>query len=576
MKLNQITVEGYQKLTHIDLAVRAPILFVTGANEAGKTSLADAIRHAVLGEGGRIKLQKDFAALVNDDFKKGVVSLEWERNGQIGSASVVVPAGTRTCDLEPTPIINCLVDFRYFSNMPLGLRRGLLFTLGKVRVTGAVIRDKLIEAGANAKKVETIAPILLAGFEAAAKEAKAKVSESRGAWKATTNEVYGSVKAEKWEAAIPEWSQKAIDEGAALCSMADEVLAQANMDIGALQEQKRAADKAAMDIQDLRQKAGMVDRIKAKLKQDETDLAEWTQKVADAQAKATGERPVKPMDCPHCDTPLLLEAGVLVKYERPTKEADPEALLQLPEFEKSLDKVQGWVTNDHRDLAAATVAQAALAALEAKPLKIISDDELGVERKRIRTLQDGLTDARKAHDAAVLACTQATQAAATTIKAHDFHEDTKEWDEIAGLLAPEGIPSNMMATAMSPIRERLQATAQATGWDLVTVEDDMTVRIGGRAYALGSQSAKWRADVAITEAIASLSGERFFMVDEVDVLDSPNRLVFLKWMHGLAASKQIETALVSGTFKEPPSCPGTFQVEWIQNGALRVPLQAVA
>lgn len=76
------------------------------------------------------------------------------------------------------------------------------------------------------------------------------------------------------------------------------------------------------------------------------------------------------------------------------------------------------------------------------------------------------------------------------------------------------------------------------------------------------------ADAAIAEAIANLSGLRFIAIDRCDVMDTGNRLAFLKWLHGLAASGEIDTALVFGTFKSLPTVPATFMPVWIERGAI--------
>lgn len=576
MKLQRITVEGYQKLTSVDITVHAPILLIAGRNEAGKTSLSDAIRHAYLDEPGRVKTQKQFGDLVNDSVKKGYVSTEWLRSGVVCSASLVIPAGTRTSDIEVTSVHRCLMDFRRFTALNDADKRGLLFGLSKTRVSGSVIRDKLLEAEANASKVESIASILLGGFAAAEKEAKAKASEARGSWKATAGEVYGSVKAAAWQAEQPEWSQTAIDEAEGLVSMANDLVAEANVDLGALQEQQSRAAADATRHANLTEKAVPFDRITAKLATDEAELATWEEKVAQTREKATGDSKVDSLACPHCAGLVVLEKGKLAQYTPPAKLADPEAAANLIEYERALTLVQSSVANDKRDLTAASNAQQALAVMAAHPSPAVDAASIQAASKRVTDLQAKLAEARRSYDAETAKKTTAVSAKTKTTEAAGYHADVVEWSVIADLLAPEGIQSKLLKDALTPIRNRLQATAMATGWPQVGVDDDMTIRIGGRPYGLNSQSAKWRADAALTEAISFLSGERFFMLDEIDVLDSENRMAFLKWMHSLATSKEIGTALVSGTFKEAPNCPPTFQVEWIQDGVVRGALQAAA
>ncbi len=69
--------------------------------------------------------------------------------------------------------------------------------------------------------------------------------------------------------------------------------------------------------------------------------------------------------------------------------------------------------------------------------------------------------------------------------------------------------------------------------------------------------------------LQTLSGLRFIAIDRCDVIrDTGNRLAFLKRLHGLAASGEIDTALVFGTFKSLPTVPATFLPVWIERGAI--------
>lgn len=577
MKMIRVTVEGYQKINTMDIQVHAPILLIAGKNEAGKSSLSDAIRHAFLNEPGRVKSQKDFGDLVHDDGrKKGYVSVEWDRAGAIHGTSVVVPAGTRTTDIEPTTIHRCLMNYRHFAAMPNPDRRALLFSVNKIRVTGATIREKLIECGANAAKVESIASILLGGFAAAEKEARAKTSEARGSWKTTTGEVYGVNKAATWKALQLEWSQAAIDESEGLVSMANDLLIQSNIDLGALYEKKRSADATAARRTTLEATAATLERVTSKLATDQGELEKWKAKVIETREKATGVRETPSLACPHCAGLVVINKGKLDTYVAPDKVADPEAIAQLATYEQSLATVQSWVQNDQRDLAAANNAIAALSEMAANDAQPFSQADLDEAIQRNARLTTERAAAQRTLTAEQEKMATAKVATSKTELAQGYHTDIKEWGVIADLLAPEGIQSKMMADALAPIRDRLQKTATATGWPLVGIDDDMTIRIGGRPYGLNSQSAMWRADAALTEAISYLSGERFFMLDEVDVLDNGNRMAFLKWLHGIAAAREVDTALVSGTFKEAPTCPPTFQVEWVQDGMVREALKEAA
>jgi hypothetical protein len=81
-----------------------------------------------------------------------------------------------------------------------------------------------------------------------------------------------------------------------------------------------------------------------------------------------------------------------------------------------------------------------------------------------------------------------------------------------------------------------------------------------------SESARWRADASLADAIAQLSGLKMFALDRIDVLDIGNRMACLQWLHGMAIKGEIDSVLLFGTFKERPQTPETFNTFWIEGG----------
>ena len=125
----------------------------------------------------------------------------------------------------------------------------------------------------------------------------------------------------------------------------------------------------------------------------------------------------------------------------------------------------------------------------------------------------------------------------------------------------------MLAEALTPLNERLTASSEVSEWADVTLTRDMQVLAGGRAYALLSESEKWRADAMIAEAIAHLSKTKLLVLDRFDVLDLKGREDLLYWLDTLAEDGEIDTALVFGTLKGlPAQLPETVAAFWIENG----------
>ncbi|MBK9350420.1 MAG: hypothetical protein IPN05_09655 [Sulfuritalea sp.] len=161
----------------------------------------------------------------------------------------------------------------------------------------------------------------------------------------------------------------------------------------------------------------------------------------------------------------------------------------------------------------------------------------------------------------------AQQADKRTADAAKHHGDVQQWETIAAALAPDGIPGQMLGEALGPVNSRLADSSFSTEWPIVTITADMDITADGRAYALLSESERWRVDAMIAETIAHLSGEKLLVLDRVDVLDIEGREDLLFWLDELASSGQIETALLFATLKAlPANLPDNIEAVWIENG----------
>jgi hypothetical protein len=152
-------------------------------------------------------------------------------------------------------------------------------------------------------------------------------------------------------------------------------------------------------------------------------------------------------------------------------------------------------------------------------------------------------------------------------RAMAMHRGIEAWGACSDALAPDGIPAEILSDTLKPVNERLRATSIATGWAQVTIDPTMEIIAEGRRYSLLSESARWRADVSIADAISHLSGLRLLIVDRIDVLDIPNRGALMRWMQ--AIMPEYDTILLFGTLKKPPNLPEGMQAHWIESGELR-------
>lgn len=593
MKLTSLSVQNFLGARAVEVHLTTPVTLFAGKNGAGKSSIQEAVRMALTGEAVRVGLKKDYGQLVTEGAESGFAEVEIDGTVR---AFVTLPDGKTTplTEYVPPTALPYVLDAQRFAKMEPNERRAFLFGLMGLSAGGAEVKKRLLAKGCNDKKVEAIMPMLRAGFDAVHKEAQAKARDEKAAWRTITGETYGDKKAATWAAEKTAFDAAALADLQQRLAATDAGLAAANQRMGALQADHKRHAEAAHRLAELREKGSRYARIADKLVRDETELKEWEAKVETARQRASGGRKVGLVhDLAHSlneslrmaipfgemDTnqrEQLAEANVVLgKYsaEHGSIESagagDTEARNKLPEYEKALHLLQSAVVNDKRDLADADAAAKAIAELEAANGTAPDEAEVHAARKHLDDLKAERSDIAAKLAGQQDAERQAKQAEDRTAKALAAHESVLAWIAIADALAPDGIPGEMLAEALTPLNERLTDAAEISEWPDVTVTRDMQVLAGGRPYALLSESEKWRADAMLAEAVAHLSKIKLLVLDRLDVLDLKGREDLIAWLDILAQDGEINTALIFGTLKAlPANLPQTIAAHWLENGVV--------
>ncbi|WP_292992527.1 AAA family ATPase [Nitrosomonas sp.] len=565
MKIEQISAHNIIAARSADIQLSNPVNMICGSNEAGKSSIYEAIIHAFTGASTRVG-KKELKHLVNDNDTVGYCYVEWDGGKR---ASITLPNGAHEIKEQIHSALPYVLNPALFSSATEDLRRGLIIEITGTKRDLPSIKKKMLERKCNEKKTESILPFLVSGFSNAQKQAIDNTKDARSSWKATTGEVYGDKKAVDWKAVKPEVDQSAM---AAAQKALEDISAEfdaENQKLGSLQTQFNNANKNEAEINGLRAKSGQIDRIETKLSIDKKELALITVKVEDARRLAQGSTPDNiACKCPSCDSDLFWNGKELVKREGDLQ-GNEDAVLALPGLESALTLLKNSVENGERDLAAAKYAKEKLVELEKESKEVISEERINLLKEKLDSLRTKRKESQDALDLINKNVKLALEADEKTKKAAGYHTDVQEWDAISYALAPDGIPGEILKTAITPINERLAKTSTDTGWKQVFINDDMTISYGGKPYGLASQSAKWRANVMIAEAISHITELKFFMADEFDLLDPPSRVTCMKWLVTLAKNKEIETVMVFGTLKElPEKLPSLTSAYWIQDGVI--------
>lgn len=571
MKLTHLKITHYLGARSIDAALAHPVILFAGRNGAGKSSIVEAVRHAITGDSTRVTLKKDYGQLITEGQEVGSVEVQDTLDG---SFSVVLPSGKGVHHAHPA--LPYVLDHHAFSRMAPNDRRAFLFNLMKIKTDGAEVLDRLIKRGCDVDKAKAIAPHLAAGFDAAAKEAQAQAREQKALWRNITGEAYGDKKAPGWKAQAPEVSHFDLVAQQSVIDGITKMIDTANQDLGALNAKVSAANNVRAKLAKAQDDAGKYARIADKLQRDTNELAEWKAKVEDTRARAAGGVIEAHHECPHCEGMVQIKgeglAAKLVKYVMPEKVPDAEAAARLPEYEKAMRTLENAVANDERDLFIADNAAKSIEELEkqigeapaemALMAAVAKVDKLKMERKRA---SEEMETGRRLHR-------QHEDAANKTASAQVHHNNVQAWGQIADALAPDGIPGELLSEALVPINTRMSGASVMLGQRAVVITTDMEIllmdiRHGGRAYSLLSESEQWRADAVIAEAISHLSGLRLLALDRADLLDMAGRTDLLYWLDDLAEAGEIDTALVFATLKAVPTgLPDNIRGIWVESG----------
>lgn len=574
----KIHIENFLRLKQVNVDLVTPITLVAGSNESGKSSIVDAIRTALLGEPGRVSRKKDWHMLVNDAAQKGLIQLSddgWLVRVSIPSGSIkthgrVVPSGhALVSSLTPS----------YIGTASPNERRSFLFQVLGVQSHGEAIMAKLIARGCDRTKVgQAGGKIAGLGYVGGHDFAAEQASQARGAWKAVTGENYGSEKAETWVPTVP--SEPAISTTPVglqqQIEAAEAKKAELNKRIGGVEAQDAIRTGHATQLAEAEQKAATLSRHKTALAETESQLADAKASLEYWTAKATGSATsTKHWPCPSCGTFLEhgTADGALIEYTPPKIVADPQAPAKVTKFEESVAMLERAVVNRRRDVAEAEAAVQKVAALKAAGAGDPVPEGVLVKMREEQALQEDLLRTLRTQQQQLdLATTAKANAVQTRDKATAAHNDVKQWTQIQELCAPSGLPAEDLAEVLDRINDRLTHTTMLSGWSHVIVRDDMEILVGGRLYGLCSESARFRADVLLAEAVCDATGFPFLVLDRIDVLVGEGRMQLYKLLHTLHKQGSPLRTLLLGAFKAAPTgLPSTFTVHWLQAGEIVAP-----
>ena len=582
MKINRLTIRDFLAISHVNLEPATPCTLIAGDNGQGKSSIAEAIRLALLGELSRgLKHKKDMAALVRDGAKKGVIEIE----GDGWNMSVTFPDGRPKSNgkVPEGDVLACCLTPSYYAAMSPNERRAFTLSLLGVSLSTDAIASKLVARGCQAGKVETLKPIIeRRGYQAAQEFAAGKASDARGEWKAHTGETYGSQKAEGWLPTVPTPPDGTVNGLQQQIDAIDAEVSGLNQQIGAANAAATTIDGLSRRIAEATETAKLHARRTDALNAAKKALVEAQEALSLARVRAEGGTTAAHWPCPECGTLLQQAGNALAPYSPPDVVASPDAKAALPKLEAAVKLCETSVSNAERDVKCSNDAAVLKTSLE-EQLAAIPQDDVAVDVSGLRAKIAEKQDIRRtlvSHQQRIRDAEAARlNAEQTRDLAAQAHRDVEQWVAIAEALQPDGIPGEILAEGIEPMNAALgyvhgvttDMAERSERWPLVQIAPDMSITYGGRPYALCSESERYRADVMLALVIGSLSGLRFLLLDRVDVLSTRGRIALFLLLHQITAMAAASPTQViaAGTFKAAPrGLPSSWTVRWITRGAL--------
>jgi hypothetical protein len=195
---SRIEIDNFLRISRLRMDLSAPIHIVAGHNEAGKTSLQEAMRFCLLGETERVNLKRDYKLMIKDGASSGEVRITLN-DGSILTRDVATGRGTAEEYANMPDAVQYLLDATRYAWVNDKVRRSFMFALMGVSIKPDAVRERLMaDHGVTEAMCDVIMPMLKAGFDAAHSFCRDKATEARGAWKAITGETYGAKKAIGW------------------------------------------------------------------------------------------------------------------------------------------------------------------------------------------------------------------------------------------------------------------------------------------------------------------------------------------------------------------------------------------
>ena len=591
--LKGLSITEFMAIKKLEMEFTKPLNFICGQNEAGKSSIRDALLWGFTGQARGLKTHGDQAALIREGAKAAEVSIYLtdghaftRRKTQKTAAAVMgdIP------DLGLSPAV--LFDPYNFLSWPDGDRRELLFKIiPGLSPTEQNVFDRLccwpaVTAIAENTTDETadnrVVPIIKSiakmaashGFPGVEKECVTKRREAkrvRDTYKdATEPEKIITIDGQEFD--IPTLNLQAIKATLQyLQQEKDDLLRQKGA--GETRDKRLATIKGQLEkigtpaIPDTAKTGKLEDAIQATRKAMEVNAQEIAQAAVESQT-FPAICPVITLEQVPCP-----KAGQKVGAEP----LAPGVLETLMQNRQGLEKTLATFMADQGNIKSQAETYQALIAkkanLEEEQARLQSEPEAGADLDVEIATRQRRIERGQAFDRAVYDYNLALDRYQETLaKLAAASLEVIIYDTLQKALAPDGIPSQMIAEALDGINELLEeAASYFFPGRYLHLTGELGIVLQDSPYITLSKSAKYRVGIAFQYALARLTGARILLIDEADILDDDRRGDLIKFL--LAKVGDFDQIMVFMTCTEPPKFAVSnenMQTWWLENGKMTV------
>lgn len=571
MKLDSITISEVIGLSRADIKLNG-VNLIAADNAQGKSTIADCISMAFIGTPSRVSLKKELDQLLHDGAAKGRVTISY--NEGESTAEFRLPKGEHHADeFEGMQYLPYVLQPKRFGSLSPDERRTLLFQLSACKSSSKVIIQKLVDRGIDETLATDFSINWKTGFPAAAKEAYARATAAKGAWRQITGQTWGSVVAEDWSAPTPEGKCPTEKELSDLMSAHEKVAAEVEKGqqyVGGLEAKRQASSSYVQRKQAVEELAGQITRRKAKqaatekdLKAREAELPALTLELSTLQAGSV------PVACPCCGEQLRINGGALEKFQgmKADTKLVTDLALRVRNMKDAIDLLKRTLANDIAAVAEAVSADNQLETILAEKVEVVDDAKIQQGKEALAACKAKADALRAEFNTKQQARIDLSKVGEKTEQAAIAHAEVKTWLAVGDALSPDGIPGDLLADAIAPFNQSLAVLARLSGWFAPEVGADMLVRYGNRLYGLCSASEQWRCDALIAYAIAQISQLKMVVLDGFDILHARSRQELLGMALQLEDLGAMDTQILCGTMKELPAGLAKKNIAgvWISN-----------